>query len=173
MLPRATTTRSQREASKGKPSGRTHEIQRLIGRSLRACVDLAKLGERTITLDCDVLQADGGTRTASITGAYVALARALNRFGMGHLLSAQVGAVSVGISGGRMLLDLNYAEDSTAEVDFNVVMLGDGRFVEVQGTAEHEAFTREQMDQMVELAAAGIRQLFDLQRAAVEAQPGE
>jgi ribonuclease PH len=173
MLPRAGTERSQRESSRGKIGGRTHEIQRLIGRSLRACVDLARLGERTITLDCDVLQADGGTRTASITGAYVALARALNRFGMGHLLSAQVGAVSVGISGGRMLLDLNYAEDSTAEVDFNVVMLGDGRFVEVQGTAEHEAFTREQMDQMVELAAAGIRQLFDLQRAAVEAQPGE
>jgi ribonuclease PH len=173
MLPRAGTERSQRESSRGKIGGRTHEIQRLIGRSLRACVDLTKLGERTITLDCDVLQADGGTRTASITGAYVALARALNRFGMGHLLSAQVGAVSVGISGGRMLLDLNYAEDSTAEVDFNVVMLGDGRFVEVQGTAEHEAFTREQMDQMVELAAAGIRQLFDLQRAAVEAQPGE
>ena len=173
MLPRAGTERSQRESSRGKIGGRTHEIQRLIGRSLRACVDLAKLGERTITLDCDVLQADGGTRTASITGAYVALARALNRFGMGHLLSAQVGAVSVGISGGRMLLDLNYAEDSTAEVDFNVVMLGDGRFVEVQGTAEHEAFTREQMDQMVELAAAGIRQLFDLQRAAVQAQPGE
>jgi ribonuclease PH len=173
MLPRAGTERSQRESSRGKIGGRTHEIQRLIGRSLRACVDLARLGERTITLDCDVLQADGGTRTASITGAYVALARALNRFGMGHLLSAQVGAVSVGISGGRMLLDLNYAEDSTAEVDFNVVMLGDGRFVEVQGTAEHEAFTREQMDQMVELAAAGIRQLFDLQRAAVQAQPGE
>jgi ribonuclease PH len=173
MLPRAGTERSQRESSRGKIGGRTHEIPRLIGRSLRACVDLARLGERTITLDCDVLQADGGTRTASITGAYVALARALNRFGMGHLLSAQVGAVSVGISGGRMLLDLNYAEDSTAEVDFNVVMLGDGRFVEVQGTAEHEAFTREQMDQMVELAAAGIRQLFDLQRAAVQAQPGE
>jgi ribonuclease PH len=173
MLPRAGTERSQREAARGKIGGRTHEIQRLIGRSLRACVDLPRLGERTITLDCDVLQADGGTRTASITGAYVALARAFRKFGMEHLIAAQVGAVSVGISGGRLLLDLNYAEDSTAEVDFNVVMLGDGRFVEVQGTAEHQAFSREQMDQMVELAGAGIRQLFDLQRAAVEATAAE
>jgi ribonuclease PH len=173
MLPRAGAERSQREAARGKIGGRTHEIQRLIGRSLRACVDLPRLGERTITLDCDVLQADGGTRTASITGAYVALARAFRKFGMEHLIAAQVGAVSVGISGGRLLLDLNYAEDSTAEVDFNVVMLGDGRFVEVQGTAEHQAFSREQMDQMVELAGAGIRQLFDLQRAAVEATPAE
>jgi ribonuclease PH len=173
MLPRAGTERSQREAARGKIGGRTHEIQRLIGRSLRACVDLPRLGERTITLDCDVLQADGGTRTASITGAYVALARAFRKFGMEHLIAAQVGAVSVGISGGRLLLDLNYAEDSTAEVDFNVVMLGDGRFVEVQGTAEHQAFSREQMDQMVELAGAGIRQLFDLQRAAVEATSAE
>jgi ribonuclease PH len=173
MLPRAGAERSQREAARGKIGGRTHEIQRLIGRSLRACVDLPRLGERTITLDCDVLQADGGTRTASITGAYVALARAFRKFGMEHLIAAQVGAVSVGISGGRLLLDLNYAEDSTAEVDFNVVMLGDGRFVEVQGTAEHQAFSREQMDQMVELAGAGIRQLFDLQRAAVEATAAE
>ena len=173
MLPRAGAERSQREAARGKIGGRTHEIQRLIGRSLRACVDLPRLGERTITLDCDVLQADGGTRTASITGAYVALARAFRKFGMEHLIAAQVGAVSVGISGGRLLLDLNYAEDSTAEVDFNVVMLGDGRFVEVQGTAEHQAFSREQMDQMVELAGAGIRHLFDLQRAAVEATSAE
>jgi ribonuclease PH len=173
MLPRAGAERSQREAARGKIGGRTHEIQRLIGRSLRACVDLPRLGERTITRDCDVLQADGGTRTASITGAYVALARAFRKFGMEHLIAAQVGAVSVGISGGRLLLDLNYAEDSTAEVDFNVVMLGDGRFVEVQGTAEHQAFSREQMDQMVELAGAGIRQLFDLQRAAVEATAAE
>jgi ribonuclease PH len=173
MLPRAGAERSQREAARGKIGGRTHEIQRLIGRSLRACVDLPRLGEWTITLDCDVLQADGGTRTASITGAYVALARAFRKFGMEHLIAAQVGAVSVGISGGRLLLDLNYAEDSTAEVDFNVVMLGDGRFVEVQGTAEHQAFSREQMDQMVELAGAGIRQLFDLQRAAVEATSAE
>jgi ribonuclease PH len=173
MLPRAGTERSQRESSRGKIGGRTHEIQRLIGRSLRAAVDLARLGERTITLDCDVIQADGGTRTASITGAYVALARAFRKYGMQHLLAQQVGAVSVGISGGRMLLDLNYAEDSTAEVDFNVVMLGDGRYVEVQGTAEHQAFSREQMDQMVELAGAGIRQLFELQRVAIEAPPAE
>jgi ribonuclease PH len=173
MLPRAGAERSQREASRGKIGGRTHEIQRLIGRSLRTCIDLPHLGERTITLDCDVIQADGGTRTASITGAYVALARALKKYGMGHLLGEQVGAVSVGISGGRILLDLNYAEDSSADVDFNVVMTGDGRFVEVQGTAEHEAFGREQMDQMVELAAGGIRQLFELQRAAIEAPPGE
>ncbi len=173
MLPRAGTERSQREASRGAIGGRTHEIQRLIGRSLRTCVDMARLGERTITLDCDVIQADGGTRTASITGAYVALARALRKYGMGHLLTQQVGAVSVGMHGGRLLLDLNYAEDSSAEVDFNVVMLGDGRFVEMQGTAEHEPFTREQADQMVELAAAGIRQLFTLQNAAVEAPAGE
>ncbi|HET8587239.1 MAG TPA: ribonuclease PH [Candidatus Limnocylindria bacterium] len=173
MLPRAGTERSQRESSRGRIGGRTHEIQRLIGRSLRQCVDLTRLGERTITLDCDVIQADGGTRTASITAAYVALARAFRKYGMQHLIAAQVGAVSVGISGGRLLLDLNYVEDSSAEVDFNVVMLGDGRFVEVQGTAEHQPFSREQMDQMVELAAAGIRQLFELQRAAVEAPAAE
>jgi ribonuclease PH len=134
---------------------------------------MSRLGERTITLDCDVIQADGGTRTASITGAYVALARALKKYGMTHLLAGQVGAVSVGIHAGRLLLDLNYAEDSTAEVDFNVVMMGDGRFVEVQGTAEQEPFSREQMDQMVELAGAGIRQLFEIQNAAVDAPPAE
>ena len=173
MLPRAGTERSQRESSRGHPGGRTYEIQRLIGRSLRTCVDMAQLGERTITLDCDVIQADGGTRTASITGAYVALARALSKYGMSHLLTGQVAAVSVGISGGRLLLDLDYSEDSTAEVDFNVVMLGDGRFVEVQGTAEGQPFARQQMDQMVELAAAGIRQLFDVQRAAVDAAAAE
>jgi ribonuclease PH len=173
MLPRAGTERSQREASSGRIGGRTHEIQRLIGRSLRSVVDLSKLGERSITLDCDVIQADGGTRTASITGAYVALARAMRRFGMAHLLVGQVAAVSVGISGGQLLLDLNYAEDSSAQVDFNVVMLDSGDFVEVQGTAEHKAFSREQMNQMVELAGAGIRQLFELQNAAVEAPAGE
>jgi ribonuclease PH len=173
MLPRAGTERSQRESSRGHPGGRTYEIQRLIGRSLRTCVDMGKLGERTITLDCDVIQADGGTRTASITGAYVALARALKKYGMAHLLTGQVGAVSVGIHAGRLLLDLNYAEDSTAEVDFNVVMMGDGRFVEVQGTAEQEPFSRDQMDQMVELAGAGIRQLFEIQNAAIEAAPAE
>lgn len=173
MLPRAGTERSQREAARGRIGGRTHEIQRLIGRSLRGVIDLPRLGERTITLDCDVIQADGGTRTASITGAYVALARALKRYGMGHLLTNQVAAVSVGVHSSQLLLDLNYAEDSTAEVDFNVVMTDDERFVEVQGTAEHRSFSREQMDQMVELAAGGIRQLFALQREAIEAPPAE
>jgi ribonuclease PH len=173
MLPRAGTERSQREAARGQVGGRTHEIQRLIGRSLRGVVDLARLGERTVTLDCDVIQADGGTRTASITGAYVALARAMNRYGMGHLLTGQVAAVSVGMVGGVAHLDLDYGEDSSAEVDFNVVMTDDDRFVEVQGTAEHRSFSREQMDAMVDLAAAGIRQLFALQRAAIEAPAGE
>ena len=173
MLPRAGTERSQREAARGQVGGRTHEIQRLIGRSLRGVVDLARLGERTVTLDCDVIQADGGTRTASITGAYVALARAMNRYGMGHLLTGQVAAVSVGMVGGVAHLDLDYSEDSSAEVDFNVVMTDDDRFVEVQGTAEHKSFSREQMDAMVDLAAAGIRQLFALQRTAIEAPAGE
>ncbi|MDP9271079.1 MAG: ribonuclease PH [Chloroflexota bacterium] len=173
MLPRAGTERSQREATAGRIGGRTHEIQRLIGRSLRTVVDLTRLGERTITLDCDVIQADGGTRTASITGAYVALARAMNRYGMGHLLAGQVAAVSVGLVGGKLLLDLNYAEDSTAEVDMNVVMMDNDRFVELQGTGEQKAFSREQMNQMVDLAAAGIRQLYELQRQAVDAPAGE
>jgi ribonuclease PH len=173
MLPRAGTERSQREATAGRIGGRTHEIQRLIGRSLRTVVDLTRLGERTITLDCDVIQADGGTRTASITGAYVALARAMQRFGMGHLLAGQVAAVSVGMVGGQLLLDLNYAEDSTAEVDMNVVMMDNERFVELQGTGEQKAFSREQMNQMVDLAAAGIRQLYELQRQAIGAPAGE
>jgi ribonuclease PH len=173
MLPRAGTERSQREASKGRIGGRTHEIQRLIGRSLRTVVDMAGLGERSITLDCDVLQADGGTRTASITGAYVALARALKKYGMEHLLSGQVAAVSVGISGGGLLLDLDYGEDSTAGVDFNVVMLDDGRFVEIQGTAEQTPFSTDQMNEMVSLAAAGIRQLYELQREAIAAPASE
>ncbi|MDQ5840008.1 MAG: ribonuclease PH [Chloroflexota bacterium] len=173
MLPRAGTERTPREASTGRIGGRTHEIQRLIGRSLRSVVDLGGLGERSLTLDCDVLQADGGTRTASITGAYVALARALNRFGMGHLLTGQVAAVSVGIGGGTLLLDLDYAEDSSAGVDFNVVMLDDGRFVEVQGTAEQTPFSGEQMAEMVSLAAAGIRQLYELQREAIAAPAAE
>ncbi|MEK6192232.1 MAG: ribonuclease PH [Chloroflexota bacterium] len=173
MLPRAGTERTPREASTGRIGGRTHEIQRLIGRSLRSVVDLGGLGERSLTLDCDVLQADGGTRTASITGAYVALARALNRFGMGHLLTGRVAAVSVGIGGGTLLLDLDYAEDSSAGVDFNVVMLDDGRFVEVQGTAEQTPFSGEQMAEMVSLAAAGIRQLYELQREAIAAPAAE
>lgn len=173
MLPRAGTERSQREASAGRIGGRTHEIQRLIGRALRGVVDLARLGERTITVDCDVIQADGGTRTASITGAYVALARALNRYGMAQLLTGQVGAVSVGMAAGTILLDLDYSEDSTADVDFNVVMTDDDRFVEVQGTAEHRSFDRAQMNQMIDLAAAGIRQLFEIQRRAIEAAASE
>ena len=139
----------------------------------RACIDLPRLGERTITLDCDVIQADGGTRTASITGAYVALARALTKFGMGHLLIGKVAAVSVGVSGGQTLLDLNYAEDSTAEVDVNVVMTDDDRFIEVQGTGEQRSFSRDQMNQMLDLAAAGIRQLFKVQGAAIEAPAAE
>jgi len=173
MLPRAGAERSQREASAGRIGGRTHEIQRLIGRSLGGVVGLPRLGERTITVDCDVIQADGGTRTASITGAYVALARALNKFGMAHLLTGQVAAVSVGLSGGTTLLDLDYAEDSSADVDFNVVMTSDERFVEIQGTAEHQSFDRAQMNQMVDLAAAGIRQLFEIQRKAIEAPAAE
>jgi len=173
MLPRAGTERSQREAQTGRIGGRTHEIQRLIGRSLRACIDLPRLGERTITLDCDVIQADGGTRTASITGAYVALARALTKFGMGHLLVGKVAAVSVGISGGQLLLDLDYAEDSSAEVDFNVVMTDDDRFIEVQGTGEQHSFSREHMNQLLDLAGGGIRQLFGLQQAAIEAPASE
>jgi ribonuclease PH len=173
MLPRAGTERSQREAHTGRIGGRTHEIQRLIGRSLRGVIDLTKLGERTVTVDCDVIQADGGTRTASITGAYVALARALKKYGMAHLLTGQVAAVSVGMSAGTPLLDLNYAEDSTADVDFNVVMTDDERFVELQGTAEHRAFDRAQMNGMIDLAAAGIRQLFELQRTAIDAPAAE
>lgn len=172
MLPRATHTRSPREAAKGKQSGRTLEIQRLIGRSLRAVTDLKKLGERSIYLDCDVIQADGGTRTASITGAYVALADALSGLkAKGMLdevpLKEAVAAVSVGIVDGEALLDLNYLEDSAAEVDMNFVMTSSDRFVEVQGTAEAEPFTLDQMDGMRSLALAGIRQLFELQRKAL------
>ena len=168
MLPRAGTERSQREAARGSIGGRTHEIQRLIGRSLRGVIDMKRLGERTITLDCDVIQADGGTRTASITGAYVALARALNKFGMGQLLTGQVAAVSVGIVTGLTYLDLDYSEDSTADVDFNVVMTGSGEFVEVQGTAEGTPFSRAQLDGLLDLAAAGITDLTKIQQQALE-----
>lgn len=172
MLPRATHTRSPREAAKGKQSGRTLEIQRLIGRSLRAVTDLAALGERSITIDCDVIQADGGTRTASITGAYVALYDALATVRDRGLidripLREAVAAVSVGIVAGEPVLDLNYLEDSSAEVDMNFVMTSSDRFVEVQGTAEAEPFTVGQMDAMRELAAQGIRELFALQREAL------
>jgi ribonuclease PH len=168
MLPRATHTRSPREAAKGKQSGRTQEIQRLIGRSLRAITNLAALGERTITLDCDVLQADGGTRTAAITGSYVALADACDTLLSKRLISApplhgQVAAVSVGICAGVPVLDLDYAEDSGAETDMNVVMNNGGGFIEVQGTAEGHAFRRHELDALLNLAAAGIAQLFQLQ----------
>jgi ribonuclease PH len=171
MLPRATHSRSPREAAKGKQSGRTQEIQRLIGRSLRAVVDMRALGERTITLDCDVLQADGGTRTASITGAYVALADAVEallkrRELKDNPLHGQVAAVSVGIVDGVPVLDLDYAEDSGAETDMNVVMNGGGGFVEVQGTAEGHAFRRHELDELLNLAANGIGQLVALQQQA-------
>lgn len=172
MLPRATHSRSPREAAKGKVGGRTHEIQRLIGRSLRAVVDMSLLGERSIIIDCDVIQADGGTRTASITGAYVALCDALQGLvAKGELPSLPireaVAAVSVGIVGGVAVLDLNYVEDSAAEVDMNFVMTSSNRFVEVQGTAEAEPFTIEQMDAMRTLAVDGIKQLFQIQQAVL------
>lgn len=172
MLPRSTLQRTARETGRGGPSGRTHEIQRLIGRSLRAVVNTTLLGERTVTLDCDVLQADGGTRTASITGAYVACALACrrlvqtNKIGL-NPLTGEVAAVSVGIVGGTPLLDLKYDEDSRAEVDMNVVCTGDGRFIEVQGTAEGAPFTREEMDSLLELARRGISQLVAAQRTAL------
>src|SRR5579859_5934952 len=174
MLPRATHTRSPREAAKGKQSGRTQEIQRLIGRSLRAVTDLKALGERTITLDCDVLQADGGTRTASITGGYVALALACESLVKRRLLSSsplhgQIAAISVGIADGIPVLDLDYAEDSQAETDMNVVMNNGGAFVEIQGTAEGHAFRRHELDAMLNLAASGIGQLFALQLQALDA----
>jgi len=169
MLPRATAERSERESVKGRLGGRTHEIQRLIGRSLRGVVDLAKLGERTVTVDCDVLQADGGTRCASITGGYVALAVALMGAGLERTLVGKVAAVSVGVVHGAVLLDLDYSEDSTAEVDLNVVMTGDGRLVEVQATAEREPFTREQLDGLIDLAAGGIERIAAAQEEAADA----
>ena len=168
MLPRATHSRSPRESTKGKVGGRTHEIQRLIGRSLRSVMNMTLLGERTIQIDCDVIQADGGTRTASITGAYVALADALRRLEEQKTISSSplleaVAAVSVGIVNGEPLLDLDYSEDSSAAVDMNFVMTSSNRFVEVQGTAESEPFTIEQMDRMRSLAISGITQLFKIQ----------
>lgn len=173
MLPRATTTRTPREVAKGRPSGRTHEIQRLIGRSLRAVVDLAALGERSVILDCDVLQADGGTRVASITGAYVALAIALKQIVKYKTLpksplTGAVAAVSVGIQNGAPILDLCYEEDSAAEVDANVVMTDGGRFIEYQATAEHKTFDDEQMGQMTVLAKKGIAELIAIQKAAID-----
>ncbi len=173
MLPRSTHTRSAREAARGKQGGRTLEIQRLIGRSLRAVTDLKALGERTITVDCDVLQADGGTRTASISGGFVALAQACRLLAKRRLISAsplhgQVAAISVGIVGGAPVLDLDYREDSQAEVDMNVVMNDGGAFIELQGTAEGHAFRRHELDTMLALAAGGIEKLFSLQGQALE-----
>jgi ribonuclease PH len=171
MLPRATHTRTAREAARGRQSGRTQEIQRLIGRSLRAVADLRALGERTVTLDCDVLQADGGTRTASITGAFVALADAVDILMKRRSLAAnpihgQVAAVSVGIYRGVPVLDLDYAEDSSAETDMNVVMNSGGGFVEVQGTAEGHAFRRHELDKLLDLASHGIARLHEAQQTA-------
>ncbi len=173
MLPRATHQRSAREAAKGKQSGRTQEIQRLVGRSLRAVMDLKALGDRTITIDCDVLQADGGTRTASITGAYLALFDAvetlINRRALkSNPIHAQVAAVSVGIYNGVPVLDLDYAEDSAAETDMNVVMNNGGAFIEVQGTAEGHAFRRHELDELLNLASSGIGQLLALQTNSLD-----
>jgi ribonuclease PH len=174
MLPRATHTRSAREAARGKQGGRTLEIQRLIGRSLRAVIDMRALGERTVTLDCDVLQADGGTRTASITGAYVALADAMTKLTKRRSLASnplhgQVAAVSVGIVNGAAVVDLDYIEDSSAETDMNIVMNNGGGFIEVQGTAEGHAFRRHELDQLLDLAAASCKHLFDVQIEALQA----
>ena len=173
MLPRSTGSRMNREAAQGKQGGRTMEIQRLIGRSLRAVVDMAALGERTITIDCDVIQADGGTRTASITGGYVALADAVRYLRDKKLLDkdplhGQVASVSVGIHQGTPIVDLDYSEDSSAETDMNVVMNDGGAFIEVQGTAEGHAFRRDELDAMLSLADNGIRQLLQKQREALE-----
>jgi ribonuclease PH len=169
MLPRATAKRTPREVTKGRPSGRTHEIQRLIGRALRSVIDTSILGERTVAIDCDVIQADGGTRTASITGAFVALSlavRQLMKFGSlkKSPIRDSVAAVSVGLVRGVPLLDLNYEEDSQADVDMNVVMTGSGKFVEVQGTAEHDPFDDAQMAQLIALARSGIAELAELQK---------
>jgi ribonuclease PH len=172
MLPRATNTRSDRESIKGRVGGRTHEISRLIGRSLRAVIDYKALGENTIVLDCDVLQADGGTRTASITGAYVALSDAVGwlrerKLLAGEPLTGSVAAVSVGVVGGVPMLDLDYSEDSVADTDMNVVMSGAGDFIEVQGTAEGTPFDRDTLNQLLDLAATGCASLTEMQQAAL------
>jgi ribonuclease PH len=172
MLPSATHTRSDRESVKGRPSGRTQEISRLVGRSLRACIDLAALGENTIAIDCDVLQADGGTRTASITAGYLALAQAFSRLAASgdlpaDLLTDSVAAVSAGVVGEELLLDLCYEEDARADVDFNVVMTGSGDLVEVQGTAEGRPFSRDQLDALVNAASSGIERLAEFQRTTL------
>lgn len=175
MLPRATITRTQREVNKGRPSGRTLEIQRLIGRALRSVIDMSLLGERTIILDCDVIQADGGTRTAAITGAYVALVTALRIYReAGELrqwpVRDYVAATSVGVVGGQMLLDLCYEEDSSADVDMNLVLTGAGRFVEVQATAEKAAFDDTQLNGLIALGRSGMTRLFEVQKAALESR---
>ena len=169
LLPASTGERTEREAARGKQGGRTVEIQRLIGRAVRGVIDFEALGERTVHLDCDVLQADGGTRCAAVCGAYVALSRALDRFGLSKALTGSIAAVSVGIVDGEPLLDLDYAEDSNADVDLNVVMTGDGRLVEVQATAERVPFDRSQLDDLLDLAAAGIDELALVQRDAIDA----
>jgi len=169
MLPASTGQRTRREASAGRQKGRTVEIQRLIGRALRAVADVEALGERTLWIDCDVIQADGGTRCASISGAYVAAKRALDHVGLGRVLTDSVGAVSVGIVEGEPLLDLDYVEDSAAEVDVNVVMAGDGRLIEVQATAERAPLNRDQLDELLDLAAGGIEEIGVAQHEAVEA----
>ena len=178
MLPRATKERNQRDVNRGKINGRGCEIQRLVGRSLRAAVDMAKLGERTITIDCDVLQADGGTRTASISAGFVALFEALRRLKTNGLINeiplrTQIGAVSVGKVRGIPMLDLCYEEDSTAEVDSNLVMTGEGSFVELQGTGECGTFSRGELQEIIELGWAGVRCIHDLQRACLELTPAE
>jgi ribonuclease PH len=172
LLPASTGQRTQREASSGRQRGRTVEIQRLIGRAVRAVTDFEALGERTLWLDCDVLQADGGTRCAAISGAWVAARRALDRFGLSKAMPGSVAAVSLGIVGGELLLDLDYLEDSNAEVDLNVVITGDGRLVEVQATAERVPFDRDQLDELLELATKGIERIKEAQERAVDAPRG-
>ena len=176
MIPRSTPTRTPRESTRGKPSGRTHEIQRLIGRCLRSVVQLEELGERTVWIDCDVIEADGGTRTASITGGFVALALALKRLALdreGRRLPLRdfMAATSVGLVNGELLLDLDYEEDSRAQVDMNIVQTGSGRFVELQGTAEGEPFSREVSNQLIDLASLGIQQLIEVQRRVLHWRP--
>ena len=171
LLPASTGERKERASTRGRPDGRTIEIQRLIGRAMRSVCDFKALGERTLWLDCDVLQADGGTRCASITGAYIAARRALDRFGLSKALNGAVAAVSVGVVDGKPMLDLDYSEDSRAETDMNVVMTGDGRLIEVQATAERDPFSRELLDQLLDLAAGGIAELRIAQDDAVAWQP--
>ena len=177
MLPRATEERNQRESAKGKLTGRTMEIQRLIGRALRACIDLDKIGERTITIDCDVIQADGGTRTASITGGYIALHMAIERMVRDGVLAenplkSKIAAISVGIVAGTPMLDLKYSEDSAAEVDMNVIMTDKGEYVEVQGTGEEATYSRAQLNILLDLAEKGINELFEIQEKTLEEEFG-